>query len=246
MKNYGLKRDIIKTMNKIPIVLVIVTLSLCLIHCGESVESGETLGSISGTVQSGGMTGVLPVHPAYLFLNDSLAATTDRQGRFSISSVEEGARNLTCSALEYSDAEAQIYVLGGMRSTYNFFLIPDTTKAKLYGEFQDLVLFGEAVASDPSLLQWDVRQIFDGFTGATIQSKTLRYEVPNRYVYLGDSLLAVSDGFGQFWTEVQCGTYCLTGRCQGYREASQVVKIVPGRKNYLCFFLDREPALSAW
>jgi hypothetical protein len=69
---------------------------------------------------------------------------------------------------------------------------------------------------------------------------TLEYEVPERQVFLGDSLLTVSDGFGQYWFELQSGTYWIRGSCEGYKDVSQVVRVLPDSKTYYNFFLPRE------
>ena len=209
------------------------------IKCDNTTEPKQTKGIVKGTVKNVLGGNALGIHSAYIFINDSLVAKTDESGKYLIASIEEASYFLTCSALDFRDTTMQVNVIGGKTVTRDFFLTPDSTTGKVFGEFQDLVLFNDSLQTNPSLKFWDARDIFDGVTGATLQSKTLLYEVPDRTVLLDDSILAVSDGFGQFWFEMQCGTYCLKGCCEGYQEATQVIKVLPNTRNYVNFFLDR-------
>jgi hypothetical protein len=133
----------------------------------------------------------------------------------------------------------QVSILGGRTTVQDFVLIPDSSVVKVYGEFQDLDLFNQRVSENPQLATWDSKQIVDGTTGATLQNKTLQVEVPDRIVSLGDSVVALSDGFGQFWFRIPCGAHRLKGSCEGYRSVTRVVKVRSDRTPYVTFLLPR-------
>jgi hypothetical protein len=219
-------------------ILSVWILILCGMSCirNSAIGPKETRGTVQGTVKS---AGIAFIHPAYLFCRDSLLATTDEQGKYTIASMNEGPAALTCSALNYRDTTVQVQVKGGQTIAADFMLTPDSTIGKVYGEFQDWNLFNDSLITNPSLANWDAKRIFDAATGATIQYKTLGYEVGERRVYLGDSLLAVSDAWGQFWFKIPCGTRPIKGSCEGYYDAAQVVKVLPNTHHYVNFFLIR-------
>jgi len=210
------------------------------LNCHTSQEPLETKGIITGSVNSAGPGELKPVFPAYIFCGDSLLVSTDEFGNFTIASLQQGTCTLTCSALNYRDTIRNVQVTGGKTTVHNFILQPDSLTGRVYGEFQDMTLFTDSLQTNPSLKDWDAVQIFDDVTGATLQAKTLRYEVPNRYIFLSDSLVALSDGFAQYWFEIQQGTYLLRGACERYLDAEKVVTVLPGKKQYVNFYLHRE------
>jgi hypothetical protein len=216
-------------------------LLLFFISCDRSTGPKDTLGSITGTVMNGQAAGMPAIHPAYIFSGDTLLATTDEYGKFSISEIQENIYNFTCSALYFRDTTEQIHISGGKTVTHDFYLIPDSTTGLVYGEFQDLNLFNDSLVTHPGMADWDAEQIWQGVTGATLQTKTLHYNIPDRNVYLGDSLLARTDGFAQYAFRLQCGTYQIKGTCEGYYDATEVVKITPDHHSYVNFFLIRVP-----
>ena len=220
-------------------ILAILILFLSMISCDHNNSTGpkETKGTVQGTVKSVNDT---PIHPAYLFSQDSLLANANEQGKYTITSIEEGSLTLTCSALNYRDTTVQVQVQGGQTVIVDFMMTPDSTMGKVFGEFQDMNLFADSLKTNPSLANWDAKYIFDAVTGATIQYKTLKYPVPDRKVYLGDSLLAIADAWGQYWFKIQCGTYRITGSCDGYNDASRVIKVLPDTRVYVNFFLTRK------
>jgi len=112
--------------------------------------------------------------------------------------------------------------------------------AVVYGEFQDATLMAEALASNPQLADWNSQEQFDQVTGATLQSKTLQYNVPPCHVYLDDELVAVSDGYGQFVFEAEEGSLSLMGSCEGYQDDNQQVTVHSNQKNYVIFVLTRD------
>jgi hypothetical protein len=180
------------------------------------------------------------VHPAFVISSDSLMAAVDDLGKFSFTLNAEGSVSLTCSAVNYRDTTMQIQAGAGRTVNADFMLKRDNAVGRVYGEFQDGLLWADAVKTDPLIRNWDPQQVFDGTTGATLQTKWLGYELPERRVYLGDSLVALADGFGQFWFKVQCGTYPVRAVCEGYADAARVVRVLPNANVYSCFILTRK------
>ena len=66
-----------------------------------------------------------------------------------------------------------------------------------------------------------------------------------RQIWLGDSLLALTDDFGQCRFELQCGTYPITATCEGYCDTTQMVHVRSDEFTYMILFLDRDPSLFA-
>jgi hypothetical protein len=114
-----------------------------------------------------------------------------------------------------------------------------TSTGTLYGEFQDGTLFAQKSNENPDLQGQTAEQMWEGVTGATLQAITLQYQVPERKVIIEDSIVAISDGFGQFHCTLPSGKHTLTGTCDGYITKSQTIEIVPDTKNYVIIVLER-------
>ncbi|MBN1480646.1 carboxypeptidase regulatory-like domain-containing protein [candidate division KSB1 bacterium] len=167
-------------------------------RCEKSFEPVETSGDIAGFAMSiAGDAAV--IYPAFIFAGDSLITTTTKNGDFTISSLHEGYYSYTCSALNFRDTPLQVQVVGGTTTTVVFAMTPDSSTGRVYAEFQDNTLLQEALMTDSSLSEWSEKELFDGVTGATLQSKTLRMKLPDRKIFFADSLIAISDDFGQCW-----------------------------------------------
>jgi len=179
---------------------------------------------------------------AYIFLDDSLYGKTDEKGIFVNNSVKSGNYTLTCSAINFRDTTLQIILIGGKKAQFDFNLLPDSTKGKVFGEFQDMTLFREKSIVKPEITTWDEHKVYDATTGATICYKSLpdNLPIPERSVSIEDSLITVSDGFGQYYFQIQCGTYVITGACDGYTSVSRVIKVLPDSKVYANFYLERK------
>jgi hypothetical protein len=224
--------------------ILLVNVIFLIFACQHSTEPGKTV-NLSGTVYPV-QTDAPAIHPAYLFRGDSLMAVTDKAGHYNIASIESGTHVFICSALGYSDTTVQVTV-GRDDSVHDFQLTPDQSKGRVYGEFQDQFLWDLVLSDDPDKGGWNSKEVRDGMTGATLCAKILQVypeDLPDRMVFIGDSLLAYDDGWGQFWFEIQCGTYPLTGVCEGYRSDTRTVKIVPytppeSEKSYVIFFMNR-------
>jgi hypothetical protein len=203
-------------------------------------ESKETEGDIRGVVKELEQDSEAIIHPAYIIFEDTLLGTTNESGEYLISSLKEGTYTLICSALNFRDTIEEVKVVGGGTVTHNFSLQPDNTTGIVIGEFQDLLIFNDSLGTNPGLAELDAKQIFDAATGATIQMKWLNYQVGDREVFLGDDLLDISDAWGQYGFYIQCGTYCFTGKCEGYKSKTHIATILPDTKIYLNFFLERD------
>jgi uncharacterized glyoxalase superfamily protein PhnB len=203
-------------------------------------SSPLTPGAVQGTVRCLLKSGAVVVPSAYVFWGDSLLATTDVQGNYLIDGLTAGDYLLTCSALYCGDTTTAVSVQNGRTMTLDFNLLPDSSTGRIYGEFQDDFLFQQRLLEDTTLSGWTEKEIYDGGTGATLQTKTLEYFVPDRTVSLGDSILAYSDGWGQYFFRMPVGTYSLTGACEGYKSVTRVVRVEADVKTYLNFFLPRE------
>jgi hypothetical protein len=224
------------------ILLILLSVAVSWMHCSKS-STGPKLskGSLQGAVKT---TGTEPLYPAYLIAGDSLLATTDQQGRYSVASIPSGPLALTCSALNYGDTTMQVQIVENQASTVDFILSRDETKGLVFGEFQDQTLFTQSLKNDPTMQQWSQKDQFDGATGATMCYKILQTDVGDRSVFLKDSLIAVSDAWGQYWFKIPHGVYPLKGVCDGYQDKVRIVKVLPTPPDttYANFFLTKTTA----
>lgn len=226
-------------LRKFILLIPIILAAICILNsCKEKDKPDTTSGQLLITIkeQQNSNSGIR----AYLFLNDSLYGKTDVQGTYENNSIKTGSYTLTCSAINFRDTSLNIKIVGGEATKLNFYLLSDTSVGTVYGEFQDLAIFKQKSANKPQMLTWDEHEIYDGVTGATIYKIGYPDPIPPRNVILGDSILAVSDGFGQYWFTIQSGTYPVTGACYGYSDTSGIIKILPGSKNYFNFFLRKK------
>ncbi|RPH92781.1 MAG: carboxypeptidase regulatory-like domain-containing protein, partial [Calditrichaeota bacterium] len=175
--------------------------------CQQTTEQVETMGNVQGTVSRVLPGGTVVVHPAFIFIGDSLLTTTDLQGHYQVTALEIGTYELTSSALFCGDTTLSVQVLGGRTATLDFNLKPESATGKVYGEFQDGTLFQQRLEEDTSLVNWSGKKVFDASTGATLNLKTLGIDVAECMVFLGDSSLATADAWGQYWFTIPCGTF---------------------------------------
>lgn len=179
---------------------------------------------------------------AYIFLGDSLYGTTNTNGEFSAPTVKTGKYEFTVSAPYFRDTTYQLNLSSNVN--LNFSLTIDSTMGELYGEFEDMTLWRQELKKTADLASWSENKVWQITTGATILYKNFDYELPNRYVLLGNDTIAQTDGFGQYFIKLQCGTYKLTGSCGGYSNASGVIKVKQTVNstdmNFLNFYLERK------
>ncbi len=231
----------VKVMKKKPLLFLIVFMGLVVV-CEKSTEP-ETIGSISAMVRH--VVDDSPVYPSFIFCDDTLVTHTKADGTFQLHPLEQGIYTLTCSALSFRDTTLQVQVNGGQTTRPVFYMTPDSSTGSLRVEFQDDALFQQQIIENPDLLNWSMQDIFDGVTGATLQSKTLRMHLPPRMIYIGDTFVAVTDEFAQSWFDLQSGTYPFVGKCDGYQDAHAVVRVQAGEKVYVAFLMKKgETALQ--
>ena len=180
------------------------------------------------------------VHPAFLILGDELLATTDESGTYEIKSLDPGIYSLVCSALSYADKTMQIELKEGNVVSNDFLLSSDSSEGRVYGELHDQTLYDEQLELDPSMGDWNGKELFDGVSGATIQTMTFGLDLPASEIYIGDSLFSVTDGFGQYWFDVQSGTYPVRISSTGYQDTLQIVRVEPDSRVYANFILSKE------
>ncbi len=180
------------------------------------------------------------IHPSFLFLENELLATTLENGTFEIDSLEPGICSVLCSSLNFRDTLIQIVVKEGAITVFDFFLTSDDSLGRLYGELHDQSLYDAQLTRNPSIADWNGRELFDGVSGATIQTMTFDYDLPSAEIYIGDSLIALTDGFGQYWVDLQSGTYPLRVSMSGYKDTTQIIRQEPDTDIFANFILSKQ------
>lgn len=222
------------------IFLLITGIILIYVSCKHTSEPQETKGKIQGTVYNIVPDDTAMIYPAYIYIDDDLAAITDENGRYIIASLDKGIYHLKCisSSLYFKSAVDTVEITGVEINTSDFYL--ERGKGVIYGEFQDVDLLNEKLISFPSMEDWNCNQIYDGVTGATIIEKNLQMYVPIGEVYYEDSLLSTARAYGQFYRTLTCGKYSLTGSLEGYINDIQEVEVFNDSMHCVIFFLSRE------
>ncbi|MGD8781212.1 MAG: carboxypeptidase-like regulatory domain-containing protein [Ignavibacteria bacterium] len=223
-------------MKKIPEIIIMFTVLLAIDSCQENTSPKMTSAVLSGVIKSSINENI--VYPVFIYSGDSLLTTTDESGEFSFK-FDNGSYELLFSAEGYED-ETVTFTIDGENLNKNIALIENSETGRVYGEFQDLELLNQKIEEDSSIADWSEKEIMDGVTGATMQEITYGAEIPYRLVFMGDSLKKYADGYGQYWLEIQCGTYPLTGKCDGFSSETKTVKVTSGSKVYLNFYLSPE------
>jgi hypothetical protein len=210
-----------------------------LLACSNSTGPSTGTGSVRGTVRRAPPGALAPIGSARISTSGRLLATTDTSGAYLAEGLAAGTYALTCSATHFRDTTFQATVTAGGTTVQDFALKPDATVGRVYGEFQDGTLWAQAVAADTTIAGWTDEEAYDGTTGATLQYKWLQTEVSDLNVLIGDSLVAMGDGFGQFWFSMPEGTYVLTGSSDGYVDARKTVTVTGGKRTYVTLILQR-------
>ena len=203
--------------------------------CCEKNESTES--GIKGTVKDIAQDAV--IHPAYIIHDQELMATTDEDGSYEITTLEEGIYTLVCSALNYGDQSLQLIIEKGAIVSQHFLLTPDEQTGTVYGELHNQVLYDEQLILYPGMADWTGKELFDGVSGATIQKKSFP-DLPPGDIYIGDSLFFSTDEYGQYWSDIQHGTYPIRVSLPGYRDSMQILRIVPDSSAFANFILTEE------
>ena len=218
-----------------PVILVILTIML---GCKDKqvLESGTGKFQVTVKEKQYENIGI----EAFLFLEDSLCGKTNVQGIFESNLLNSGKYVLTCSAINFRDTTLNIKIVAGETTKINLNLLPDNSTGIVDGEFQDFELFKQKAIAKPQINTWDESKIFEGVTGATMYRIEIPDPIPPRTVRLGDSILAVTDGFAQYRFIIQSGTYLIKGSCEGYYDSSRVIKVLPNTRNFVNFFLRKK------
>ena len=177
------------------------------------------------------------IFTAFLIYGDKLLATTLEDGSYEITSLEPGMYSLVCSAINYEDLTVQVEVRQGEALFNDFQLSTDDRKGRVYGEFHNNALFLDQLTANPEKATWSGKELFDGVSGATIETS---FDMPSSTVLVGDSLFAYADGYGQFWFDIQCGTYPVTGSASGYADSTLIIRIEPESEIYINYILPKQ------
>jgi hypothetical protein len=208
-----------------------------LICCKDKENPVLTAANLHISIRS--KAGNNPIGKAFIFLNDSLYGETDSKGLFALDSISPRSYSLTCSVINFRDTTLQIVIATGKATQLYFSLSADTSYGKVFGEFQDIAIFRQKAVNRPELNTWDEQEVYDGITGATIYKIGYPDPIPARTVSLEDSVITVADAFGQYYMKMQCGTYLITGACEGYKSYSKIIKVLKDTKTYMNFYLEK-------
>jgi len=221
--------------------LIFYSIFMVALLCCSCEENNQEWTLIQGSVLN--IEDQKQVYHSFLFMGDELLVSTRDNGTFEIDSLEAGSYSLLCSSLGFRDTLIQIEVKEGAITMLDFFLTPDDSKGRIYGELHDQSLYNEELSKNPSMANWTGEELFDGVSGASIQTMTFGYDLPAAEIYIGDSLLTLTDGFGQYWTDVQSGTYPFRVSMPGWEDHIRVVSVEAGSKAFCNFILFQQSIL---
>ena len=218
--------------NYISPLILILTVLIC-ISCDKESQTGTVL---LGTVRNS--QDDQAIYPAFLILGNELLATTNESGSYEINSLDPGIYSLVCSAINYGDKTMQLELKEGKEISNDFILSPDHSEGRVYGELHDQTLYDEELMSNPSMADWSGKELYEGVSGATIQTVTFGNDLASSEIYIGDSLVDITDGFGQYWFDVQSGTYPIRISSIDYRDTMQIIKVEADSRMYVNFILS--------
>jgi hypothetical protein len=208
-------------------------LLIALFSCNETevpeLSEGIFLGEI---ISSDGEA----IYPVYIFENDSLLGISKENNQFSIH-LASGQHEILFSAIAYKDKT----ILLDFEEDYSTEIVLDESSeiGKVYGEFQDSLLFQQNILENNELANWNEQEVIDGVTGATIMEDNYN-GFEQAELFLGDSLLGYGDVYGQYWVQLQSGTYPITVESAGFKSKIKIIKVLPETKVYLNFFQVKE------
>ena len=177
---------------------------------------------------------------AFMILGEELKAETGADGSYEIDSLEPGRYELLVSSLNYKDTLVGIELKEGYSEEILVLLEEDESGGRVYGELHDRALYDAELIRNPEMADWTGKNLFDGVSGATIQTITFGNDLPAAEIFIGDSLIAFTDGFGQYWSDIQSGTYPLRVSLPGYEESIQLVRVLPDSFIYANFILSQK------
>lgn len=220
--------------NKIRILLFL-TFVIYFNACEDSTSPLKNTSTLSGKITNSATGTSVP--QVFIFLEDSLLTTLIKKTDYSFE-LESGMSLLTFSAIGYEDKKLELNL--NENTTQNIELIPSSDKGRVYGEFQDIIKFQENVEENENMETWNEEEIYDGVTGATILEENSVTTFQQAELFIADSLLRYGDVYGQYWFEIQTGTYPISGKCEGYSSKTQIITVLPNTKTYLNYYLKPE------
>lgn len=209
-------------------------LTLLLFYSCDKESQTETI--LEGTVRN--MQDDQPIYSAFLILDNELLATTNESGSYEINSLDPGIYSVVYSAINYGDKTMQLELKEGHVLSNDVVLSPDHSEGRVYGELHDQTLYDEELLVNPSMEDWNGKELYEGVSGATIQTVTFGNDLAASEIFIGDSLMELTDGFGQYWFDVQCGTYPLRVSSIDYRDTMQIIKVEADSRIYANFILS--------
>jgi len=208
------------------ILIVLVGILSC-----KNPSSSKKDGRLKGTI-----TQIANNTPVYIIINDSLVCTTDINNNFSVD-LEYGDHEILLSAIGYLDENISVSINGNKNMDIQ--LTENSETGRIYGEFQDLDVFQQRISQNSDLENWTEKDICDGVTGATIMEDNYEFEFKQPQLFIGDSLIKYADVYGQYWIEVQSGTYPLTGKCEGFSSKTEIIKVMQDAREYVNFYIKQ-------
>lgn len=212
--------------------ICILIILIAIIYCDNPVSTEKLDGVFSGEIKSS--TTGNPIYPVYCFEGDSLLSTVDHNNHYSIE-LNYGEHEIVFSALGFLDKVESVKINGDIRKEIK--LTENSETGRIYGEFQNFILLQQKISENNDIKNWTEKQILDGVTGATIQVDNSNPDFQQAQLFIGDSLMGYADVYGQYWLKIQCGTYPLTGKCQGFFSKTRIVKVLPESRIYINFYL---------
>ena len=111
-------------------------------------------------------------------------------------------------------------------------------EVKVYGEIQVGPLLRSSIAQNPEIGSWNAESLWDGTTGATLQTKTLGEDLGDATLWLDGQIVAYADSWGQFWFKIQPGQYTITTRCQWYVDCVQKITVPAVPKHWISVVIE--------
>jgi len=208
-------------------------LLVALFSCNETEMPEFSEGIFSGEIRNSEGEAIYPV---YIFENDSLLGISKENNQFSIELLK-GEYDILFSALGYKDKIISLFIENDFE--LEVILEEDSQTGRIFGEFQDSLLFQQNILINNELANWNEQEVVDGVTGATIlEDNYSGFE--HAELFLGDSLLGYGDVYGQYWVQLQSGTYPITVESAGFKSKTRVIKVLPETKVYSNFYMAKE------
>ena len=208
-------------------------LLFALFSCKETEMPEFSEGIFSGEIRSSEGEAIYPV---YIFESDSLIAILRDNNQFNLQ-LTKGEHEILFSAIAYKDKT----ILLDFEEDISLEIVLDksTETGKIYGEFQDSLLFQQNILENSELANWNEQEVLDGVTGATILEDNYK-DFEHAELFLGDSLLGYGDVYGQYWVQLQSGTYPITVESAGFKSQTRIIKVLSETKVYSNFYMAKE------